>query len=872
MNPSSRPPEDAASLAALPERDPRRFGWLEDLWLDLRFCARSLRQRGNRGFAVVAILTLALGIGSATAIFSVSYGFLQNSFPFKDVDGIWQPWINFPPNANANLTRVPRNFANELRKLPAVADVLESTFANGNNLLFIDSAAGGVEVYQNYLMGGRGFAFLGIPPLLGRTINESDIAENGAPADVVVLSYQAWKKFFPGDPNPLNKQIEFKDSRGGAKPKTVIGVMPERFGSQQNYEIGDTVWTPMPGANLDAASAAMIVRPRVRLKPGITREVAEQQVAALYAELAKSAPTNAGFTTADPSGNRTPREFKTTLRDFVSSTFDPQGVVKRNLGYLGIGVGLLLLIACMNVANLQLARAAARSKEISLRLALGAARGRLIRQLLTESVVLALAGAAVGILLAFGFTRGVMALLPPNTFGGAPLPSSAAVGIDGMVLLFAVLVAIVSGVLFGLAPALQSTRAELNDALKDGSKGSAGTHGAKIRSTLVIAEIAFSIILLVVASVTLWGYVRMTRISPGFNPDKLYLMAPGIPATDGRAVQLYERTQTLPFIESVGRAFAVGNTSRYTVEGKPKDDTKQIRTGLVDAGFLHTAGITLIRGRNFEPGEVARGDAVALIGDVAADLWPAGVDPIGKKITVDVFAPNPAPAAPGAPPNPPAAAPTLTVIGIISTLRPNLAERPEPFVLVPYMLKPGGSMFAVRVKPGETPPVQMEIQKIASTIDKNIRVNMQDMAAQFDTQFALPRFNFALFCSLALIALILAVAGIYSVLSYHIAQRTREFGVRLALGAEHGSIIRLVLGTGGRLFGFGLIAGLGGSLALGRILANQTQIFRVDLSDVSALGVTFAVLAFLAVAALAACYLPARRATRIDPLTALRAE
>lgn len=862
---SSRPPKD----------ETRRFGWVDDLVRDARFYLRSLTHRGNRGFAAVAILTLAIGIGAATTIFSVSYGFLRNAFPFEDVDGIWQPWINFPPERTANLTRVPRNFSIELAKLPAVESVFECTYATGDAVFQVEGA-NGPEPYQNYLISGTSFDFLGIAPIMGRTIRPSDIGPDGTPADVVVLSYAAWRRFFPGDPDPVGKTIEFRDRQGAAHPKTVIGVMPERFGSEQLYEIGDTVWTPLPGPNFSEAAANMTYRPRIRLKPGVSKEVAEQQVAALYAELAKTAPPNTPFYQNGPGDSRTPRAFNTTLRDFVSSTFDPLGVVTANLRYLSIGVGLLLLIACMNVANLQLARAAVRNREIALRLALGTSRGRLIRQLLTESLILSLAGAAIGVGLAWGCIRMTRALMPPNLFDGPPLPNSAVIGLDGTVLLFSAVVAVASGILFGLAPAIQSTRPRLSDALKDGSRGSVGVHGARIRGVLVVAEVAFSIVLLVVASVTLWGYVRLMRIDPGYDPDNLYVVAtPGVPATDGRLKDLIDRMRAVPALESVSQLTSVGNSSPYTLDGQPKDDTQRVDVAVADEAFVHTAGMRLLRGRNFTADEVRRGDPVALVGGAAAELWPGGQDPIGKRITLDVLRPQQAPnGGEGSVSSPPAEAPMLTIIGIVNDFRPgDVTEEPESFVLAPLGLSPaGGGITIARVRRGHQFEIQRELQAVARSIDPGMTIATQDLAEQFGNQFATPRFNFALFGSLAAMALVLAVAGVYSVLSYHVGQRTREYGVRLALGANRSAILSLVLQVGGRLLAFGVVVGLAGAFGLSRVLSNQTQIFKVELGDPGTLGVATASVALLSAAAFAACCLPARRATRVDPLTALRAE
>jgi len=866
----------------------RRFGWIEDFLNDGKFYLRSLTQRGNRAFGTIAILTIALGIGSATAIFSVGYALLYDAFPYQDTNEIWSPWVNFPPNENNNTTRFPRSFVTEIGKLPAVAEVMSSTRVLGGNYGLFIEGPDGRESYQSFEMSSNGFSFLGVPPLMGRWLGPQDVGEDGQPAPVVVLSYQAWQKFFPGDPNPINKTIEFQDNRGGGRPRTVVGVMPPRFGGQPIYDIGNTVWLPMHGENLDPAPPASYqVRPRVRLKPGISREVGEQQIAALFERLAKDTqvspfwtrvPTRLpnGIMTINASTPWTSREFKTTLRDFVSATFDYQGVIRANFRYLSFGVGFLLLIACMNVANLKLSRAAGRTREIAVRLALGASRSRLIRQLLTESVILSVAGAALGIFVAYGFTKMTHALMPPNMFGGAPLPEEAQIGLNGAALAFAAIISVVSGLLFGLAPALQSSTPNLNESLKDGGRTGAGARGGKLRSILVVAEMAFSVVLLFAASFTLWGYVRLVRIDPGYNPDNMFTVYPSFSQSDTRMDEFVERSRALPLVSDISRTTVFGASSTYSIEGVPADENKRVLVASVDQDFLKTVGMTLYRGRNFTADEISRGDSVALIGrSAASQFWPGGEDPIGRQITVDFFQPPAPPSPPGTPaeqrPTPPPP-PALTIIGIVGDLRPNVTQELTPFVAAPYTIRPLGSATLVRARSGELEAVQDAFQGVLSSMEPNRRIFMQDIASNFDRQFQLPRFNFVLFCTLAGIALTLAIAGVYSVLSYHISQRTKEFGVRLALGADRGNILRLVLKTGGILLGIGFVVGLGISVALARIVSSQTRIFTVNLDDSATLMVTAVGCVLLCLAAFAACLIPARRATKVDPLVALRAE
>lgn len=807
---------------------------------DLRYALRVLRK--SPGFTLVALLSLALGIGATTAIFSVVYGVLISPYPYGHPGEIWAPEIR-----NARNPQQGRGYHHlaeflEVQKLPAFATVMGTS---PENALLTGSHA--PESFPTILVSANAFQFLEVPPVIGRTILPSDVTAGGDPEPVIVLSYEAWQRLFDGRADALGQKLVLNDL-----PRTVIGVMPPRFG-WFTHEGG---WLPLPTGLLEDRTVFTIVR----LRPGVSKASAEQQLQALHLQLAARHPENF-FRTG----------FQTVLHNYLDITV-ASGEMQSSLRLLFGAVGFLLLIACANVANLQLARATSRAREIAVRMSVGAARGHVFRQLLTESLVLSLAGGILGVFFAEVMTRAVVALMPEFY-----VPNEARITVNAYVLAFSGGISVLTGILFGLAPALHCSRQNLVEALKDAARMSgASTAGGRTRSLLVIGEVALSVMLLVGASLTIRGFVNLQHVDVGFQPDRVLMVALQLPpkryATYQQRVaftqSVLERVQALPGVQSAaigngGMPFG-GPQSTFLIEGLAPTGDPNMIVGLVSAGYSRTLGIPLRLGRNLTEQEVAHGEGVALINEAAAKLWPAGQSPIGGRIKLDLLEKPRGALLP--PPNP---ASYVTVVGILANTRnAGLTSAPDPSVYVPYTaVAPPGRILAVRTQ-GNPMLLLNAVRRQVFALDKDQPVSrpitLQELLGQETVQ---PRFNMALFSFFGLLGLALAAVGIYSVLSYTVARRTHEIGVRMALGAQRGDVLSLMLAMGGRLAVAGLALGLLGSFVLSRLL--RSEVFQVPVTDPLSV---LAVVTLLTAAALLACFLPARRAAGVDPMVALRHE
>ncbi len=812
---------------------------LEDEMIqDLRFGVRMLLK--HKGLTAVAVLTLALGVGATTALFSVIYGVLISPYPYARSHEIWTPGL-VSVKAKQTGRAYPLTACQEMAKLPAFAEVM----ATSSEVLLLTGEYA-PEIFGGIRMSGNAFQFLGVPPLVGRALQPSDIRANGEPEPVAVLSFKRWQLLFNGDPNAVGKTLRLNN-----EVYTIVGVMPPRFG----WWADNGVWLPLGTVARDAE----MVFPVVRLKPGVTTAVAEGQLHALHQELAK-----------DPAVGIPKGEFTTRLTNYLDTTV-AGGQMERSLQLLFGAVGLLMLIACANVANLQLAKGTARAREMSIRLALGARRVRLVRQLLTESVLLSLLGGALGLLFAYWITHLIPTLMPLSL-----VPNEARIEVNRQVLFFCLGISALTGILFGLLPALQSSRRNLVESLKDEGRATSSAAGGKIRSSLVVVEVALAMVLLLSASLTVRSFTALQKIELGFQPERLLgvalLLPPQRYATweqrNRFAQDLLERVSHLPGIEAAtlgtgGLPFD-GPESGYTIDGQAGAETGRITLNTVGADYLRTLGIPLRQGRMLTEQEVANADPVAVINEAAAQLWPAGESPLGRRIQLhELSQPRQADSL-----TPPAASPYVTVVGVIGNTRSEgLRDPARPAVFVPYTkLAPSARTLAFRAQHDPRQllnALRAQVRQLDSEQPLFRPMTFEEVLGRWTEQ---PRFMMALFSLFAALGLGLALAGVYSVLSYLVSLRTRELGVRMALGAQPADILRLILRTGGKLVALGMVIGVLASLAAARLVGSRLNLFQVTNTDpLSFLGVVV----LLSVVAAAACFIPARRATKVDPLEAL---
>lgn len=816
--------------------------WLERLLQDIRYALRGFKK--NPGFTLVALLSLTLGIGTSIALFSVVYGVLIAPYPYVKPDEIWAPAVVGPNDPVRFWHPYPLREVIEIGKLPAIADVM----ATSPRPVMLTGGTNPESLNGVYVTGGA-FRFIGVKPLIGRTIEAFDINPGGEPDPVVVLTYQFWKRNFNGDVHAIGKKITLNDV-----PYTVVGVMPPRFGWWTN----DTFWLPMPMKLADDTPVHAIVR----LRPGITKVVAEQQLDQLNLRLATEHPREF------PKG-----KLRTVLLNYMDITV-ASGSMKSSLYLLLAAVGLLLLIACVNVANLQLARTTTRAREIAMRLAIGAGRGRLVRQLLTESVMLSVLGGALGVLFAFAATRIIVILIPPDY-----VPNEARISINGYVLFFAVGVSMLTGILFGLAPALHSSRPNLVNTLKEGGHGAtSGTRAHAMRSWLVVAEISLSVVLLAGASLAIRNFTQLLNADLGFQPEKVLRIGITLPPNQYNTLEkrnLFDENliDTITAIPGV-QAAVLGNggmpysgwESSYAVDGeKPPSDNQKIVISLISGEYPQTMGIPLKRGREFTEAETNNASQVALINESAAKLWPAGRDPIGRHLRLNALDESLPPTVLRIAAN----ASDVMIVGVIGdTKNAGVADATRPAIYLPYtLIAPPDRQIAIRTA-GQPQAIVNAVREKIRELDKDAALGRPitlDEVLGYQTQQ--PRFNMALFSGFAILGLTLAAIGIYSVISYIVTQRVHEIGVRMALGATRGDVLKMILLMVAKIAALGVVIGSGASILLERIV--RFEVFaKTSFSFISVGGVAL----MLSAVALLAAWIPASRAGNLEPVLALRHE
>lgn len=820
-------------------RDMRRVNFIEDFLQDLRYGLRVLAK--SPVFTVVAVLTLALGIGANTAIFSVVNDLLLRPLPFRNAQRLVMLWEN---NPNRNVNQNPTSRAN-FRAWREQSNSFDGMAAFSDQRLNL-TGEGEPEEVSVQLATPELFQVLGVEPILGRAISEEDALPR-APY-VAVLGYGIWQRRFGGDAGVVGRPITLNGT-----PFTVVGVLPAGF--QWHIKRGSNsgrpaeIWTVLPMPTEGPSTRGRFLATVARLKPGVSLEQAQAEMKTIAARLEEDSPYNKGY-----SAQVIP------LREQLVGNVRPALLI-----LLG-AVGFVLLIACANVANLLLARAAAREKEIALRRALGAGRMRIVRQLLTECLLLALLGSLLGLGLAWWGTRALVAISPRD------LVSLQGVGINLTVLAWTLAVSLLTGIIFGLAPALEATRLDLNDALKEGGKGSGGqsTRSRRLRSALVAAEVALALVLLVSAGLLVKSFARLQKIDTGFNPDNVLTMVVRLPGgkyrEDQQVVTFFreamERLRTLPGVRSVGMVNylpfygGLGAATAFTIEGRPapppgQEITTDVR--VTDPGYLNAMGVPLLRGRNFTDIEASEAKHVALISESMVRQHFPGEDPIGKRITVPMSE-KPMP---------------TEIVGIVGDVKyESLVDEARPTVYLPHPELTYSFMTLVIRTTGDPAEMAPAVRSELLAIDPEQPVSdLRTMNQVMAETLSRARFNTLLLGLFAGLATLLAAVGIFGVMNYSVTMRTHEIGIRMALGAQQDKVLMLILRQGLLLTLVGIGIGLAVALALTRVLSGL--LFGVNATDPATFA---AIVLLLAVVSLIACYIPARRATKVDPMIALRYE
>jgi putative ABC transport system permease protein len=801
----------------------RRTNMIADLWQDLRFGARMLVKQP--GFTLIAVLTLALGIGANTAIFSIVNAVLLRPFPYQAPERL--VILLERVSVTGGFSPSYPNFVD----WRAQNTVFEAISAVQQNESFNFTGTDEPERLQGRRVSAEFFSTLGVKPLVGRDFLPEEDRADAAPA--VILSYSLWQRRFGNDPSVIGKQLTLNN-----QSFSVVGITPPnfQFGAQADVTVPIGLQAERfrlrgrdPGADVVA-----------RLKPQVSQQQAETELNLIAARLEQQYPES----------NKNRRVRVVPLHERVV------GDVRQPLLILLGAVGLVLLIACANVANLLLVRASARQREMAVRTALGASRRTLMRQLLTESVLLVVLGAALGILLALWGASFIASQLPDG------IPRLQEANVDARVLVFTLAVSLLTGLLFGLAPALQASRPNLTEGLKEGERGSSGRR-QWLRSGLVIGEVALTLALLVGAGLLIQSFRRVLAVDPGFKAQNLLTLQLSVNNSDVQQVanffdQLQQNIRNLPGVTVVavsnGLPFNTANYPGFIIEGRPIPDNKG--SGLrytVSPAYFQTMGIELLKGRLFTAEDTRDSQRVIVINEVLAQRHFPNEDPLGKRLKETPTSPS------------------LEIVGVVRHVEHyNLDGRNsvQPQFYTNFNQNPAGRAHVLVRTAVEPLSLAAAVRAQVAALNKDQAVfNVRTMEQTVAQSVAPRRFSMLLLMVFAVVALGLASLGIYGLMSYTVAQRTREIGVRLALGAQSGNVLSLVIGQGMKLALSGVALGLVAAVALTRTIENL--LFGVSATD----PVTFAALALLlTLVALLACYVPARRATRVDPMVALRSE
>lgn len=807
---------------------------IEARWLDLRYAVRTLRKNG--AFAAVSIATLGLGIGAATAIFSVIDNVLLTPFPYKGARRIVFPRIHGAQQGQ-----------DDGRQGYTPTEVLE--FAENNHVFDGTSAAnedlilyrhgGGTEQFEGADVTPGTFEFLGMPALHGRVLQPSDY-EPGAPP-VFVLRYKTWRERFNGDLSVLNTTLVLNGTA-----RTLVGIMPPRFGwYDAEVYIPEKLTRDATGGSFPSWFLVG------RLKPGVSQQQAEVDLSVMAKRLAKTYPQSY------------PAQFSVLVRQIGDTVL---GRFEATLYTVLAAVGLLLLIACSNVANLMLARATTREKEFALRAALGAGRRRLVRLLMVESLVLAIAGAMLGILVAWAGLKFLVATMPQDL-----IPTESVIELNAPVLAFTLCVAVLTALTFGLAPALQSSRRDLNDSLRDSGKGvSGGFRGRWLRDTVVVIEVALSLTLLIGAGLLMRSFVALREVNLGMRADHVFQTGLVLPAERYKTAQqvtkfvrpLLARLKALPGVVEAAESSALPpsnyNETNVDIAGKTHLEEWPTTFQQVSEEYFRVLRIEFKQGRGFSEAEVNDARRVAVVNETFLRKYLSNEKPIGQRVRLASLETMPDSFHDG----------SFEIIGVVGDVTNRGLQTPiEPEVWLPYTIKAAGPQVVI-VRTSQDPGTMMhgvrqEVWNTDSGVALAFAGTLNDRINQ--RLYAGPRFGFLLMTIFGCTGLILVMVGVYSVLAYSTTCKTHEIGIRMALGAERGDVLGMVVGSGLRLVVVGVAMGVAISMAVGRVIG--TQLVGVSVYDPETLAATTLLLTLTAAIA---CWIPARRAARVDPVVALR--
>jgi len=804
---------------------------MHSFWQDLRYGARMLLK--NPGFTLIAIITLSLGVGANTAIFSVINGVLLSALPYPQPEQLAMVWCdNRRQGIPDDITSYPNfvDWRDRNKTFQGMAGVTSDRY----NL----TGTGEPEEIRGATVSINFFQLIGVNPMLGRVFTAEE--EQPGRDRVVVLSHSLWRRRFGGDPGVLNKTISLSD-----EPYVVVGIMPPGFQFPENTEI----WGPLaPDEGMRGARFGFFLPVVGRLKPGVTRAQAQADLDVVANQIEKQFTDMAGY--------------GVNVVPVLENTVGP---IRRALMILFVAVLFVLLIACANVANLLLARATVRQREVAVRAALGAGRWRIVRQLLTESMLLAVLGGALGVLLAWWGLRLLVDLSPAN------IPRLETIRLDGRVLWFALALSLVTGLIFGLAPALQTSHLKLSEALKEGARtGAGGGRAQRIRGVFIVAEVALTLALLVGAGLLVRSFWRLQNVNTGFKTDHLLTLRVTLWGSKYRqgaqAVSFYERLQerlaALPGVVSASATSDImlrrlATSASFTIENRPRDPGElalELPFDRVQPNYFQTMGVQLLRGRAFTAQDSRDNPRVSIVNETFVKRYFPNEDPVGKRFTFGGGGPN---------------ARWFTIVGVVrDTKRQGIDQPVRIESWMPLAQMPSGSMDVVLRTTGDPLALGNAVREAVWSLDRDLPIpSIQTMEQILSERVAQRRLNMLLLGLFATAALILAAVGIYGVMNYTVTQRTNEIGIRLALGAQSGDVIGLVLKQGMALTLVGVAIGLIATFAMTRLMTSL--LFGVSATDPT----TFAAIAALLIGvALLASWIPARRATKVDPIVALRYE